>query len=321
MKKATLLIIILISMMILNSTPSIDNLELENDIIEVNYDKKSAKLAILMSLIVPGAGSVYADHTRWHSYLFPIIDAALVYGYYYYDNKGHDQEKDYEKYVNGENITLLDQTGNVIYDGPRYNRDFQKIVQEYISDVNENDIYDYDYATGQGLYRLDEGNTQHFYEDVGKYDKYVYGWVDWYELYAHNFNPENEDTGNFMLDNFSNPDITWSSDDNNHRLLGFSIVNEDFIENGSDDNSYDAPYSAYRERYISMRKDAQKQFDTAENFVFGMLLNRAVSAVDAYFAVKKHNKNYLSQKSFDVNYYATMQNNKLTPMLFFTQRF
>ena len=305
MKRSVLLIVICLLILSISAEPTIDNLKLENDIIEVNYQKKSAKLAILMSLVVPGAGSIYADYGRWTGYIFPIIDAAMIYGFYKFDAMGHDDERDYEKYVNGETITLVDPATNQdIYVGPRYNRDFQTVVQEYISQVNDNDIYDvYENVDDQNaFYRLDEDNTQHFYEDVGKYDKYVYGWADWYEQYA----VEDEHGDVFV-------DLQWSTTavDINHTLLGFKHPDE----------TWDAPQSNMRGEYIQMRRDAQDKFDTAEYFLYGMLVNRVAASVDAYYSVKRQNRDYLTQSNFQINYYATMYNENMTPMLSITQRF
>ena len=39
-------------------------------------------------------------------------------------------------------------------------------------------------------FRLDDTNTQHFYEDIGKYPRYVFGWTDWFQIYSKNNNGE-----------------------------------------------------------------------------------------------------------------------------------
>ncbi len=305
------LLVLLICMLSINifAQPLIDDLDLDNSVIQVNYQKKSARIAVVMSAILPGAGSVYVNPKRWVGYIFPIIEGALIYGYLSDNKDATDQERAYEKYVNGETITLTDQNGAVIYQGTRYNRDFQNIVQGLVSDINTADIYDVD---GQnGYYRLDAQNTQHFYEDAGKYKKYIYGWADWYEKYAYN--------GSGSLSEGSvEPIINWStnSDDPNHYILGYEITNPNYTE-----DPYKGMNTAMRAEYIQMRRDAQEVYDRANLFLYGMVLNRVVSSIDAGLAVKKYNKNYISQNNFQFNYAATAKNDRFTPMVFFTQRF
>ncbi len=313
MKKYLLLIIILALGINIVAQPLIDDLELDNSVIKVNYQKKSARLAVTMSAMFPGAGSIYANPSRWVGYIFPIIEGALIYGYMSYRKEGSDQENDYEKYVNGEIITLTDPvSGNVIYEGTRYNREFQEQVQRFVSDVNVGDIYDHDPNNPQNsFFRLDDKNTQHFYEDVGKYNKYLYGWVDWYQRYAYNGEGE-------LSDGYVDPIIDWSTDaeDIDHKILGYDPTNDNYPDDPS--NGLSTPMRA---EYIQMRRDAQKVYDQANYFLYGMLANRLVSAIDAGLVVKKHNLNYISQSNFQFNYAATTKNNIFTPMIFFTQRF
>ncbi len=309
MRKYLLILLMVTLTLNIFAQPLIDDLELENSVIQVNYQKKSTKLAVTMSAILPGAGSIYVNPSRWVGYIFPVIEGALIYGYISARQEAIDQERDYERYVNGENITLYDpQSGQEIYSGPRYNREFQSIVESYVSDINSDDIYDLGI---NGFYRLDQQNTQHFYEDVGKYNKYIYGWADWYERYAYN--------GQGSLSEGSvDPIVLWSSDseDINHTIIGYELTNEHYSENI--DDGY---YSPMRSEYIQMRKDTQDQYNKADYFLYGMLLNRVVSAIDAGLAVQRYNKNYISQSNFKFNYAATSKNDRFTPMIFISQRF
>jgi hypothetical protein len=316
MRKYLLLLLISTITITIFAQPLIDDLELENSVIQVNYQKKSARLAVVMSAILPGAGSVYVSPKRWVGYIFPIIEGALLYGYISYRQDATDQERAYEKYVNEEIITLTDPiSGNIIYEGTRYNREFQDLVQTFVSDVNTGDIYDCDDNESGGqnyFFRLDEKNSQHFYEDVGKYNKYIYGWVDWYEKYAYN------GQGN-LNDGYSDPIINWSSDANdaNHTILNYTLQPYE----GNEEDQYQGLNTPMRAKYIQMRRDAQEKYDSSNLFIYGMLLNRVVSAVDAGLAVKKYNKNYISQNNFQFNYAATTKNDRFTPMVFLTQRF
>ncbi len=42
-----------------------------NDLIKQNYNRKSAQLAMVMSMLVPGAGQFYANKTVLTTYYFP----------------------------------------------------------------------------------------------------------------------------------------------------------------------------------------------------------------------------------------------------------
>lgn len=309
MKKYLLLFLLSALSFNIFAQPLIDDLELENSVIQVNYQKKSSRIAVMMSAVLPGAGSVYVNPKRWVGYIFPIIEGALIYSYITTSQDATDQERAYENFVNGDNIILKDKvSGAVIYEGPRYNRDFQNIVQAYVSNVSTSDIYD---VNGQnGFYRLDAKNTQHFYEDVGKYKKYIYGWADWYEQYAYNGQGS-------LTEGYIDPVINWSTNDpTNHIILGYIATNPN-----SSDDPYNSNNTPMRAKYIQMRRDAQSKYDSSAYFLYGMLLNRVVSAVDAGLAVKRYNKNYISQNDFEFNYAATSKNERFTPMVFFTQRF
>lgn len=299
------------------SQPLIDNLDLGNSVININYQKKNARLAAVMSAVLPGAGSIYANPKRWVGYVFPLIEGAMIYGYLSFKQNGKDQEKAYERYVNQETIKLYDpNTQELIYEGPRYNRDFQNKVQKFVAEVNPHDMYDLTVGNRPGFYRLDEKNTQHFYEDVGKYEKYVFGWADWYEKYAYAGSGLMHDGSDVVADNYLDPLIQWSTSasDPEHKILGFEIVNPNY-------SSGDYSASAMRAKYIQMRFDAEDKYTEADLFLYGMLLNRVVSAIDASFAVKKYNRNYITQSNFQFNYYATTKNDRFTPMVSFTQRF
>jgi hypothetical protein len=54
--------------------------KLEADFIKVNYEKKDARLAMLMSMVLPGAGQFYANKSAFTTYLFPILEIGLAAG-------------------------------------------------------------------------------------------------------------------------------------------------------------------------------------------------------------------------------------------------
>lgn len=283
--------------------------DVKNDIITVNYQKKNAKLAMLYSALIPGLGQFYADKSVIRTYVYPVLELAMIGGIIYYDKRGDDKTKDYEKYANGEIVTQ--QFGDYTYTGPRYRRDFQNNVQAVLMAYNPNDIYD------GTFFRLDNSNSQHFYEDIGKYDKYVFGWADWYYTYAANAG------GAFVLDDPSFEDaFVMSSDDYNAQWLGNYTI-QDIVDgnnvNYTSSNSLSS--SPMRREYIDMRKAAEKEYRAAHYISFGLLANHIVSAIDAAILTDKVNRMSISENHFRMNYYNAIRDDRLTPSLGFSYSF
>src|SRR5512133_1424510 len=79
-----------------------ENDSLNNDIIRVNYSKKNAGLAMLMSGIVPGAGQFYVDKYAISAYVYPVIELAIIGGIILFNSQGNKKTDEYKKYANGE---------------------------------------------------------------------------------------------------------------------------------------------------------------------------------------------------------------------------
>lgn len=277
--------------------------DLDNDIITVNYQKKDARLAMLMSAILPGAGQFYADKSLIRTYVYPVIELGLIGGIIYFNSRGNDKTKDYEHYATGE--TVSQNFGDYSYSGPRYSRDFQNSVQAILMEYNANDIYD------GTFFRLDNNNSQHFYEDIGKYDKYVFGWADWYYVYAANA------AGEFVLDQeaYYNA-FKMSSNDASATWLGnYSIAAIDADDFSNPMPSGSTYSSAMRREYITMRRDAEKEFQNAHLLSFGLLANHLISAVDAVIITNHVNRMAISQNKVKFNYYTQIRDKRLTPSL------
>ncbi len=247
----------------------------DQDIIKVNYQKKSAALAMALSAVIPGFGSIYADYSSWTGYVFPVIEACLWVGYAHYQNEGLNKESDYEDFANHN-----------------YNRQYYQTAMTDLKNQDENDIYD------DNHFRLDIGNTQHFYEDIGKYNKYVFGWTDWYAKYGH------DNTFDWEFDS----DGTW---------LGNKPTDGTAVE-----GQYDRPYSNLREDYIHMRQDAEDSYDRADYVTWGIMANHVIAILDAYRVTRAYNVEYLSQAPrFQFNVQPVVCNERITPMLMTSWKF
>ena len=89
----------------LDNKISFDAIEQEIKIVKYDpqfKDKKSPWLATLFSLILPGAGEVYAE-SYWKAGIFAAIEAAVITTAIIYDGKGNDATDAFEKFA--DNIT------------------------------------------------------------------------------------------------------------------------------------------------------------------------------------------------------------------------
>lgn len=314
-------------------TKPIDNNNNASKIVTMRYEKKSPAKAALLSSLFPGAGQYYSESSTIGTIVFPVIEIALWAGYFHFHNEATQKERDYEKYVD-----------------KHYSRERQLAVQNHMiniipaeapDDWEENhtepyydDIYTKDFFRLDGIRYNENGttdifnhNTQHFYEDVGKYNKYVFGWDDWFARYVQLDESRNEwdgssgtwlpsDNGSYYVEN-----IEWvwspSAEDSNHTWSGNVTANTNV--------EYDSSIgivSANRDKYIKMRKDAEDVYDLAHYCTWGILANHMVSAIHAAYVTKKRNLTYLSQqKPYDVKIASILVNNRLTPALSLNYRF
>ena len=285
--------------------------EIRNDIITVHYEKKSARKAMLFSAIFPGAGQFYANRKSITTYIFPMIEIGLWYGLMHYTNEGRDKEDEYEYYATDEIVGYVDgdetnlDPDNLIY---RYNREYQTIAQNDLIFQSENPFYD-------NHFRLDDTNTQHFYEDIGKYDKYIFGWIDWFDIYSELIPNTNAYTFDWILEDNELGLKEWMGNHPTDSLSSYYVGNEELYDGQR------GRYSGMRAEYISMREDSRNSYDKAELFSFGIVLNHIVSAFDALRVTKRYNREYISDNSLKIKLMPVMVQNNISPALIISKRF
>lgn len=248
----------------------VDDQTLSADSVKINYDQKSAKTAILLSALFPGAGQFYVSNKSVLAYVFPVIEGFLWYSYFSNYAEGDDVTKKYEAYANHY-----------------YSRDRQHFVENDMMNGFPGTIYN------DSHFRLDDANTQHFYEDIAKYDKYVFGWEDWYATFV-------SPSGNInwiMSEAQDSLDIRW-------------------LGNETEDHTYYAAGegSPLRADYIRQRKKAEDYYTKADNMSFLLVMNHLVSTIDAARYVKKYNRTYHKTASITPKIETTYFNHQLTPM-------
>lgn len=243
----------------------------------IRGERKSAARAIIMSAIFPGSGHFYVNRRAIGTYLFPIVEIALWVGYFHFDSQGRDIESDYMAYADEH------------YKRWRQDEVEVQLINHPQSSSIYNDLH----------FRLDDRNTQHFYEDIGKYRKYIFGWADWYEIYAeHGVEWEFTEDGIWVGNYPTHPD---------HAGAGV----------------YDEPYSELRQHYIDMRRDAQQNFDRRVLTTFGLAFNRIASSLDAVRLTTAYNRElrYAYNPSpdlktaFDFRVQPQWVNNQITPTI------
>ncbi len=116
---------------------------------EVDTDKKNVRKAFLYSFVVPGAGQIYTG-SKIKAVLFLGVEALGWTGYFTYQGRGDDKTGLFEDYA------------DTYWSDQRYD-DFLGTI---------------DTSTVHFTHHLPETNTQQYYEMIGKYDQFVYGWDD-----------------------------------------------------------------------------------------------------------------------------------------------
>ncbi|MEA1973331.1 MAG: hypothetical protein U9N34_08580 [Candidatus Cloacimonadota bacterium] len=260
-----------------------ENQTIQNDVVKLNYEKKSAKTAMLLSAIFPGSGQVYSNQRTISGYIFSGIEIGLWSGLIYYRIQSTNKEEDYMDYADAH-----------------YSRAWQNQAASSMINIHENDMYD------ENHFRLDDENTQHFYEDIGKYHKYIFGWDDWYDKYfAYGVH------------------WAWDSDQEevNHKWVGNYPTDPEF--EGQPD--FDPPDNAspHRKTYNDMRQEAEDLYDVSEYFSWGLVTNHILSILDAVRVTRNYNAEYISVNENKTRLFisATNFDNELTPMLSISTKF
>lgn len=143
-------------------------------------DKKSPMLGALMSLIIPGAGEVYAeDYLK--AGIFIALEAAAITTAIIYNNKGNNKTAEFEDFAN-QNWSAERYArwtiNNLQYLNPSLNANDYAIFKQDGS-VNWNELNRLERAIGSGYsHSLAPFGDQQYYEMIGKYPQFSHGWSD-----------------------------------------------------------------------------------------------------------------------------------------------
>jgi len=307
-KMITILVILLLSVNVFAE-------EIKNDIFQVKGSQKSAAKAMLFSAIIPGIGQFYSNPHSITAYIFPVLEFGLWYGYFYYQNEGDDMTKQYQEFAD-EHYSRIDQwqcqRDLIIKSGNNTFYSVEEIMDNTsLGLISVDKIVKDEWNGSGGHFNLDHEDTQHFYEDIGKYDKYLYGWKDWYNIYAMQY----DDNGNFF-----NPG--WVFDEYN-KLEKVNVKNPE--SEYYDENLYKETtngfFSEMRATYLDMRWETEDNYDKKRYCTFGLLFNHLLATLDAVRVTKKYNIEHLSQNPVDFKFATGNNNGAIQPALFLSYKF
>ena len=258
---------------------------------------KSPRKAFFLSFLLPGLGETYVGSKR--GLAFMAVEALSWYLYVTNTNEGKDLEDDFQRFADA-NWHYTDEVGS---QGQALDNNYWKWLQYQFRQVGlPDDVDPYDYATvnsqlettvqkskspifGHSIHNLPSTNTQQYYEMIGKYPQFVYGWED-------------------VDDTALNPTI------------------RDEYNNFNQNVAIDLVKSNLRVQYEDKRDKSNDKLKAGQRGIHIMILNRVISAVHAARMAYNHNKKLESDLStIQINFAEKHIIDNKVPMLMITKRF
>ena len=218
--------------------------------------------AFFQSLLIPGWGQYYSESKIRGLIMFGVEVTAVSYGLLNHKS-GNDWEKDYKAFaddhwIEGEYISWFEYW------------DWWFQANQPI--VNERPID----SLGSILsHSLPESKDHDYYEMIGKYDQFVYGWDD---VHGDPLNLEPSDTTLIPIQEAQ----VWK--DTGYVAQTFDPYLGD-VE------------SARRNEYLDMRDKSNKAFKRAKTMVGIILFNHVISAIDAARCARNYNVKHAEVKT------------------------
>ena len=193
------------------------------------FKSKSTSKGFLLSLLLPGAGEFYAE-SKIKAGIFLGLEALLWAGYLSYHGKAKNKEDEYIDFANTN------------WSREAYTDSMLTIYGVDIDTIQTGTKMVSDYDSVVIVEHLPDTKTQQYYEMIGKYDQFRYGWDDYDRtnfLTPHrNHYLDMRDDSNKLFDNarysliaiignhiLSGFDAVWSIKRYNKKAGGFSELN------------------------------------------------------------------------------------------------
>jgi hypothetical protein len=206
-----------------------------------DFEQKSVGKAFAYSLLIPGMGQFYTG-SKVKGVIFMGVEVLGWVAWANYRSSGSNRTTEYEAFADAH---WFDQP---YWDSLQSHRGIDKWQDDQASfahhlpwKINEN---------GDTV----ADHNHEYYENVGKYDQFVWGWDD--------------------LQQFETP-----------------------INSASPELSFQ---SGRRLEYVTMREDANKDYDKARVAGIVLIANHVVAALEAAFSAKSFNKRAQQASKFDV---------------------
>ena len=281
----------------INIQPSIWPFTRKNESESSRIKPKSTRKAFFLSLLLPGLGETYVGSKR--NLIFFGVEILSWWMYISNTNEGKDLEDKFENFANKywHYYDAMNSSGDPL----DYNywewlkRKYEMNEFSYGQNImNPEDYYDpTDYAEinvhiknnpkEESIHDLPSTKTQQYYEMIGKYDQFVYGWED--INHASLFDENGEPTGNYKEDT--------------------SQIK-----------------SPLRTKYMGIRGDSNDKLSAGKRGIQLMIINRIVSAIDAARLAYHHNKSLDSDLSMvRIKFVQKHIIDHKVPMLMFTKNF
>ena len=135
-----------------------EDFPMSSDIFESNY--RSPGKSFLYSVAVPGTGQLYAG-SKAKAIIFMGVEALAWAGFYIYHKDGVDKQDANRAYADK-------------YWDPELYYDYLVEVKGITDDTQEFPGTNHESFT----HHLPDTKTQQYYEMIGKYDQFQYGWID-----------------------------------------------------------------------------------------------------------------------------------------------
>lgn len=150
------------------------------------FKRKSPTRAFLQSFLIPGWGQLYAKSSIWKPIMFVGLEAAGWAGYTSFHGKGNDAEDVYRAYAD-EHWDSTRYVDGLYY--TFYRRDYPESIKDawmdtttYVIVDDENVIHPRS-LSHHAWYKEDGSKVERdeYYENVGKYNQFNFGWDDYLE--------------------------------------------------------------------------------------------------------------------------------------------
>ena len=274
------------------------------------FKRKSPTRAFLQSFLIPGWGQLYAKSAIWKPVLFVGIEAAGWAGYSSFHGKGSDKEKEYQAFADAhwsgdDYVQGLKQSfylGTVIEGTDDAHLDTLK----YRWNIDNQGHYEEQSFSHHAFYKNDGSKvpTDEYYENVGKYDQFNFGWDDY------------RDT---LIAAFGSSDISAVPVRSNYAYSG-----PDGEQRYIADSSKLATRSRNRQAFLTMRGKANDEFNKANTMLVATVANHLFSAFWAALDARAYNR---AQDQFSriepkvILVKSQADPNKLVPQFWLSYRF